>query len=125
MRVRMRGGVTAAHALGAIFSLIGSEQRMPFPLRKEMDEGVMLDRAALALDSAPSDALETVKRRVSSMFGRAARVVARALVEQLGPREAMAMLLEREDATRARFSGMGAVSLGPPGAWCSQKYRAA
>lgn len=125
MRVRMRGGVTAAHALGAIFSLIGSEQRMPIPLRREMDAGVMLDRAALALDSVPEDALETVKRRVSSMFGRAARVVARTLVEQLGPREAMAMLLEREDATRARFSGMGSISLGPPGGWCGQKYRAA
>jgi hypothetical protein len=125
LRVRLRQGVTSGHALGAVFSLVGGEKRLPHAERWDGEFGEVLEGKDVALSMKRSAAETAVKRRVMSLFGRAARIVSRELVDALGPRRALAVVLERENATRARFSGIGAALLRPARAWGMRQRQAA
>lgn len=124
-RVRYRGGVSAGHALGAMFSLVGAEQKMPRDLEVQGDAGEMLSGQYLVETTTPEQAGEILKKRVTALFVRAARIVTGTMATSLGERQALAMILEREEATRARFSSIGSSMLGAPRKWYGRRRLAA
>jgi hypothetical protein len=125
LRIRLRGGVSAGHALGAVFSLVGAQHKMPQAMMHEGDLGEILEGQHLAEKETRASADVLVRQRVAALFGRAARVVSKTMVQALGPRQALAMLLEREGATRARFSSISSMMLSPPKKWYGRKRLAA
>lgn len=124
-RYRLRAGVSVGHALGAVLSLVGSSGRLAKRVEMVGDVGEVLqgyDAAAL-LGQQKAEAL--VFSRLKSAFARAADEIARELVEGLGPDKAAGFVLEREDATRARFDSFPGSVLRPARSWHQPRQRAA
>ena len=124
-RLRVRKGVSAGHALGAVLSLVGAVDHLARPVQVECSNGEVLRGADAAFRLSAVEASKLLQRRVRSVFARAAEVVTRELTEVLGEHKSAAFVLEREESTRARFGTFAASTMRPAESWWQPRLRRA
>lgn len=104
IRVRRRGGATAASTFGCVLSMNGSAGALPPPQEVVREDGLVLDETDTVALLSDDECVDLVHGVTGEHFARASNLVARDFCTRLGARPAAKFVLVRERAAHARFS---------------------